>query len=311
MRRSLISYIGHSVSRRSPTAFQELAAATFIEGRESSHPQFTCRASWIGDWWFTSMSSRDRIDCSPDACVSPPMNYAMLILSEGPCPETMQSAPLGRPGAITLMRWTDSWKIANSARFNLFGVYFPAHDLEHLDTLVPVEYGRNLSSHMGAGAVLAASLRALASTSEASASSDRSLRALLPGMAQFIRTAMAQTEPVGDLSERSQRRHRVIDYLEAHYSDSTLCSDEVAVACGMSRRQLYREFFAGESFADVLRRLRVEKATSRLSSSPHVSITQVAFDSGFASTDTFSHCFRAIHGYSPRDYRARMARGVA
>lgn len=310
-RRSLLSCISPSVSRRGPNTFRELAATTYIEDRERGDPQFTYRASWIGDWWFTCMSSRGRIDCAPEVGVTPPKDYAMLMFCEGTCPTTtMQSAPVGRPGAIALVRWTDSWKIMNSARFNHFTVYFPTRDLDSVDGSAAIGYGKALSIHAGAGAVLAATLRALARASETRANDDRSLRALLPGIAQLVRTVMVQTDVSSEDLERSQRRKRVIEYLEAHYSDPTLYSDEVAAACGLSRRQLYREFFVGESFAEVLRRLRIEKAAFQLSTLPHIPVGQVAFDCGFASADTFANCFRNAYGCCPREYRSRIARGV-
>jgi AraC-like DNA-binding protein len=96
----------------------------------------------------------------------------------------------------------------------------------------------------------------------------------------------------------------VIDYLQANYADPKLCSDEVAFACGISRRQLYREFLVGESFAELLRRVRIEHATNRIAGSPHVPLGQVALDCGFFSAGTFAHSFRALHGCTPREYRA-------
>ena len=56
------------------------------------------------------------------------------------------------------------------------------------------------------------------------------------------------------------------------------------------------------SFPTYLANIRVKKAASLLLND-NLTITEVAFLSGFQSTTTFNKAFHDITGYSPRDYR--------
>ena len=58
----------------------------------------------------------------------------------------------------------------------------------------------------------------------------------------------------------------------------------------------------GESIADLVRRLRLERAAWRLRHEP-VDVTEAALDAGYRSAEAFSRAFRRGFGMSPSRYR--------
>jgi AraC-like DNA-binding protein len=63
------------------------------------------------------------------------------------------------------------------------------------------------------------------------------------------------------------------------------------------------------TFTEYLSRVRVEKARNLLLN-PNVRVSEVAFEVGFQSLSQFNRVFKRIAGYSPTDYRERLARGA-
>ena len=62
----------------------------------------------------------------------------------------------------------------------------------------------------------------------------------------------------------------------------------------------------GQRFLDYLNRLRVEKATHLLQSTD-ASISDIGFQTGFYSANTFIRTFKKITGETPGAYRTRRA----
>ena len=93
--------------------------------------------------------------------------------------------------------------------------------------------------------------------------------------------------------------------LEAHLSDSTFSVERLADELGMSRRQAYRRMKAvtGETPAELLRRLRLERAWQLLEAHPGT-IAEVAYAVGFKSPAHFSTAFREHFGVSPSEHAA-------
>ncbi len=81
--------------------------------------------------------------------------------------------------------------------------------------------------------------------------------------------------------------------------------EEIAGRLGTSVRQLDRAFrrHARMSPAQFWRRMRLEHGRERLANSSR-SITQIAYESGFADSAHFSRSFKDAYGETPRAYRA-------
>lgn len=80
--------------------------------------------------------------------------------------------------------------------------------------------------------------------------------------------------------------------------------EEVAAEAGFSRFHCQRIFrsMTGESIAELVRRLRLERAAYRLRHE-QVNVIDVALDVGYGSEASFSRAFRRGYGMSPGRYR--------
>lgn len=100
-----------------------------------------------------------------------------------------------------------------------------------------------------------------------------------------------------------ERILRTLLYIQEHL-DGALELDGVAAAASFSRFHFHRIFtaFVGESLAEYVRRLRLERAarTLKLHEEP---ITQIAFSAGFETHESFTRAFTAMFGVSPFAYR--------
>ncbi len=81
---------------------------------------------------------------------------------------------------------------------------------------------------------------------------------------------------------------------------------DIAAAAGLQRETVCRLFrrFADTTPETYLRRRKLQEAALRLAE-PGVRVKAVAAELGFADAFHFSRVFRAAHGVSPREYRAR------
>lgn len=82
---------------------------------------------------------------------------------------------------------------------------------------------------------------------------------------------------------------------------------DMADRVGMSVTHFHRRFAeeVGLTPGDWITRQRIAKARARPSGSDD-SVTQIAMDAGFGSSQSFATCFRRITGLSPSEYRSRQ-----
>jgi AraC family transcriptional regulator len=104
-------------------------------------------------------------------------------------------------------------------------------------------------------------------------------------------------------SEYAQRINRVIDYLRGNLDRQVKLKELAKVAC-LSEFHFHRIFSAisGETLNNFTNRLRLEKA-ARLLRYSRQSVTDIALESGFSSSATFSRAFRSGYGTSPSQFR--------
>ncbi|MEM6885427.1 MAG: helix-turn-helix transcriptional regulator [Verrucomicrobiota bacterium] len=83
--------------------------------------------------------------------------------------------------------------------------------------------------------------------------------------------------------------------------------ESMAGHCGLGRSAFthYCHEITNTSPIDFLNRCRVEEAATRLIENPDMSITQIAFDVGYSSSQYFARRFHARYGVSPRAWRKR------
>lgn len=93
---------------------------------------------------------------------------------------------------------------------------------------------------------------------------------------------------------------RLMKVIEANYQDENFSVEQLSDEMGMSRSQLHRKLQAltNESASQFIRSFRLQRAMQLLQKK-HDSISQIAFDVGFASHPYFNRCFLQQYGCTP------------
>lgn len=164
-----------------------------------------------------------------------------------------------------------------------------------------------ISGQDGFGALLAGSIRTLADEAGRPGSVSRqSLRLHLCNLAAL---AVGATLPVCEAryeTYRMARRQQILAYVETHLHEDSLTAERTARELKMSRRWLHALFTDGAtSFAAWIARRRIEECHKLLEDPghDHVSISEIAFRTGFRDLSTFNRQFRVHYRMSPRDVR--------
>lgn len=114
-------------------------------------------------------------------------------------------------------------------------------------------------------------------------------------------------------AERESRRApawlpRILDKLQTEHC-RRLTLDELGREAGVHPVHLSRVFrrWVGEGIGERVHRLRVRTACERLLS-PHVSLSELSFGTGFADQSHFTRAFRRITGMTPAAFRSAFSR---
>ncbi len=162
----------------------------------------------------------------------------------------------------------------------------------------------------GAAGVVARFFRELARVrQQAPAEADVLAGNALGMIASAVRLAAGE-RPVDTPADALTREH-VMVYLRKRCTDPELTVDEVAAACHISRRTLFRIFDGGETLTAALRKLRVRHAQALLVAHPQSPSAAVAFGSGFATVRHFYRAFQRETGVTPGEYRRRRLTSAA
>ena len=99
-------------------------------------------------------------------------------------------------------------------------------------------------------------------------------------------------------------RDNLMDYMENNFENSELGIEDMSTSLGLSRVQLYRKTKAnfGLSPTDLLRRYRLRKAALFIKSG-NLSVSEVAYMTGFSSPAYFTKCFKDLFGTAPTTYK--------
>lgn len=101
-------------------------------------------------------------------------------------------------------------------------------------------------------------------------------------------------------NEYRSRLNRTIDYILNHYDEDLNLTKLAEVAC-FSKFHFHRIFRAmvGETLNDFVQRVRLEKSIKKLTADLNESITEIALDCGFSSSQNFAKLFKAHYGVTP------------
>jgi len=114
--------------------------------------------------------------------------------------------------------------------------------------------------------------------------------------------------PLDEYLSSSERAVRLfLDALPEHAGDEWTLAG-MAQQCGLSRSQFsaYCRRLTGMSPVQYLTHCRVERAAQLLCAEPERSITEIALQCGFNSSQYFAAVFRAAKGCTPSSYAARL-----
>ena len=101
-----------------------------------------------------------------------------------------------------------------------------------------------------------------------------------------------------------ERVIRTLVYIQEHLNED-LPLEEVASVAAFSRFHFHRIFraFVGEGLKQYVRRLRLERAARNLRVADEP-VTQIAFEAGFETHESFTRAFSDMFGCSPSVYRS-------
>jgi len=110
--------------------------------------------------------------------------------------------------------------------------------------------------------------------------------------------------PESDTAPENEFLSRVNQILEANLSNSQFSVDQLSKELFVHSSNLYRKLHAltGESPNQYIRSLRLAKA-KQLLTNPSLTITTIAFETGFNSPEYFARIFKREMGMTPSEYR--------
>jgi AraC family transcriptional regulator len=101
-------------------------------------------------------------------------------------------------------------------------------------------------------------------------------------------------------NEYKSRINLVIDYIHRHYDEDLSVAKLAGIAC-ISKYHFQRIFqsIVGETVGDFSRRVRAYRAMHKLTADLDKSITEIALECGFSSSQNFSKIFKSYFGLTP------------
>ena len=121
----------------------------------------------------------------------------------------------------------------------------------------------------------------------------------------------ARSQPCADGSAHLESlRLRIIHFIEDNLCDCDLSPAKIAAMLRTSPRYVHTIFSRrGETVSQYIRRRRLEECARLLANAPRGArtISDIAFDYGFASCTNFGKVFREQYGVTPTEYRRQHA----
>lgn len=106
----------------------------------------------------------------------------------------------------------------------------------------------------------------------------------------------------------ARRISRVLDYIEKHLDDD-LSVDALSAVAHFSPYHFHRQFtaYTGIGVGRFVQLLRLRRASLQLVFDARASVTDIAYDAGFANAESFSRAFRKETGLTPSTFRKKPA----
>jgi AraC family transcriptional activator of tynA and feaB len=111
-------------------------------------------------------------------------------------------------------------------------------------------------------------------------------------------------EDLGSCDSKELRRQALVRYLQQEACDPDISLESVACHLNMSRRlvqQILQEM--DTNFTSFITEERLQSTAKKLARAPELSISHVAYGSGFNDVSHFNHLFKRRFGMPPSNYR--------
>lgn len=111
--------------------------------------------------------------------------------------------------------------------------------------------------------------------------------------------------------ENLKRLDNVFQYVEHNYQNKITLND-VAKIAGFSMYHFSRFFkdLTGMTFIQYLNNFKITKSQWALINNKDMTITEIAYNSGFTNVKTFNRVFKQINNCSPKDYRKNKLKSI-
>ncbi|WP_157514239.1 helix-turn-helix domain-containing protein [Nocardia concava] len=123
-------------------------------------------------------------------------------------------------------------------------------------------------------------------------------------MASALLLATGETSPAP--SDSLYTRQQVLAYIRKNFTNPDLTVDEIAHACLISRRTLYRVCEGFGEPGGIVRRTRIAHARRLIRADPTRSLAAVAAAAGFSTDRHFYRAFREETGLTPGQFRDQL-----
>jgi AraC-like DNA-binding protein len=239
--------------------------------------------------------------CAPDSSMADRVTLHVLNVGHLEATQGATAASLA-PGDLALCDAADFYTLDISDRNDALMVDVPLHRLTE-PTVVRELQGRRLSGNHPSVALLRRFLISIWEEYGRTGALPSDVPKLNRVIVDLVGMALTREAVVAPSAVQCER-DRVLAFVDEHLTDCELSTAAIAAATGHPVRTI-QDLFArmGTTPTDHIVRLRLERARSLLKENKSLSITDIALQVGFNSSNYFSRLFRQRFGKNPRSMR--------
>ena len=128
---------------------------------------------------------------------------------------------------------------------------------------------------------------------------------------QIITDFLSPQGSTHDLQPKDDFLHKAIKIIEEHLMDDNFRIDDFASEMNLSKTVLHRKFklIIGETPNIFIRNVRLRKAANMLKET-ELSISEIAYMTGFSQAHYFIKCFREVYKDTPKNFRISESQAI-
>lgn len=252
---------------------------------------------WSDEVAYSRTARQVRQDPDEDYRLLLPLSGEIVLRQDG------QEARLA-PGTGTLVSFAAPFECLQDASTHAFVLTIPAREMDGpLNRKSPLATGLDLSR--GLGRVVSSMIGDL--HAERDHLTDAHFNAVSDRVVELLCMLTLGDDRPDGAGQLTDVETMVRRYVREHAADPGLTGTSMAHALGWSLRQIQLALQrAGTTPRDLIReeRLRLVRERLQCGDCEHLTITDLAFASGFSSASALSTAFRQRYGVSPREMRS-------